>query len=138
MKSLKLSLLVAAATVAMGGAAFADDDSGPKVSFNIGAASDYVFRGYSQTNEDPQVFGGVDLTVDKFYAGLWASNVHFAPGDLTDAEIDVYAGFKPTLGPVSLDLGAIYYGYVNPPKGGGYGYAEIKAAGSVPIGKASL
>jgi uncharacterized protein (TIGR02001 family) len=138
MKSLKLSLLVAAATVAMSGAASAQDDSGPQVSFNIGAASDYVFRGFSQTNEDPQVFGGVDLTVDKFYAGLWSSNVHFAPGDPTDAEIDVYAGFKPSVGPVALDLGAIYYGYVDPPKGGGYGYAELKAAGSIPLGAASL
>jgi uncharacterized protein (TIGR02001 family) len=138
MKSLKLSMLVAAATVAMGGVALADDTSGAKVTFNVGAASDYVFRGVSQTNENAEIFGGVDLTVDKFYAGLWTSNVNFFPGDPTDAEIDVYAGFKPTLGPVSLDLGAIYYTYVNPPKGGGYPYAELKAAGSIPLGKASL
>ena len=28
--------------------------------FNLGVASDYVFRGVSQTDEDPQVFGGAD------------------------------------------------------------------------------
>ncbi|HEY3694470.1 MAG TPA: TorF family putative porin [Phenylobacterium sp.] len=130
-----LPLLVVAATLATSGAAFADDAS-PKVTFNIGAASDYVFRGVSQTNEDPEVFGGVDLTIDKLYAGVWASNIDF--NDSTDAEVDLYAGFKPTLGPVSLDLGAIYYSYVNPPHGAHYGYAEIKALGTMPLGSGSL
>lgn len=136
MQSLKLTLLVAAATVAMGGAAFAQDDTSPKFSFNVGAASDYVFRGFSQTDEDPQVFGGVDVTAGQFYAGLWASNVDFL--DSTDAEIDAYVGFKPTLGPVSLDLAAIYYGYIDAPSGSDYGYFEAKAAGSIPVGKATV
>jgi len=136
MNNLKLSLVAAAAALSMGGAAYAQDDSGPKVSFNVGAASDYVFRGVSQTDEDPQVFGGVDVTMGQFYAGAWASNVDFY--DSTDAEIDVYAGFKPTLGPVSLDLAAIYYGYVDAPSGSDYAYFEAKAAGSVAVGKGSL
>lgn len=135
MKTLKLSLVAAAAALSMGGAAYADD-SGPTVAFNIGASSDYVFRGVSQTDEDPQVFGGVDVTMGKFYVGTWASNVDFY--DSTDAEIDVYAGFKPTLGPVSLDLAAIYYGYVDAPSGSDYAYFEAKAAGSVPVGKGTL
>jgi uncharacterized protein (TIGR02001 family) len=136
MKTLKLSLVAAAAALSMGGAAYAQDDAGPKVSFNIGAASDYVFRGVSQTDEDPQVFGGVDVTMGQFYVGAWASNVDFY--DSTDAEIDVYAGFKPTLGAVSLDLAAIYYGYIDQPSGADYDYFEFKAAGSVPVGKGSL
>jgi uncharacterized protein (TIGR02001 family) len=137
MQTLKLSLVAAAAAaLSMAGAAHAQDDGGPTVSFNVGAASDYVFRGASQTDEDPQVFGGVDLTMGRFYAGTWASNVDFS--DSTDAEIDVYAGFKPTLGPVSLDLAAIYYGYVDAPSGSDYAYFEFKAAGSMPLGKASL
>jgi uncharacterized protein (TIGR02001 family) len=136
MKILKLTLLAAAATVSMGGAALAQDESGPSVSFNIGAASDYVFRGYSQTDENPQIFGGADLAMDKFYAGVWASNVDF--NDSTDAEVDVYAGFKPTVGPVALDIAAIYYGYIDAPSGSGYGYFEGKIAGSVPVGKGSL
>lgn len=136
MKTLKLSLAAAAAALAMGGVAHAQDDSGPSVSFNIGAASDYVFRGASQTDEDPQVFGGVDLTYGQFYAGAWASNVDFY--DSTDAEFDLYAGFKPTLGAVSLDLAAIYYGYIDQPSGADYDYFEFKAAASVPVGKGSL
>jgi uncharacterized protein (TIGR02001 family) len=136
MKTLKLSLVAAAAALSMGGAAYAQDDSGPTVAFNVGAASDYVFRGVSQTDEDPQVFGGVDVTYGQFYAGAWGSNVDFL--DSTDAEFDLYAGFKPTLGAVSLDLAAIYYGYIDQPSGADYDYFEFKAAASVPVGKGSL
>lgn len=133
---IKLSLLAAAAVLATGGAAFAQDDSSPKLSFNVGAATDYVFRGVSQTDENPEIYGGADLTAGQFYAGVWASNVDF--NDSTDAEVDLYAGVRPTLGPVSLDLGAIYYGYVNEPSAANWAYWEIKAAGSLPLGKATL
>lgn len=134
MKTLKVSLLAAVASLAMGGAAMAQD--GPDISFNLGIASDYVFRGVSQTDESPQVFGGADLTSGSFYAGVWASNVDFL--DSTDAEVDVYAGFKPTAGPVSLDFALIYYGYLNQPGGADYGYWEGKAAASVAAGPGTL
>ncbi|HEY9216469.1 MAG TPA: TorF family putative porin [Phenylobacterium sp.] len=137
MKALKIALLGAAASLALSGAAFAQDDSsGVEVSFNAGAATDYVFRGISQTDENPQFFGGADLTTGIFYAGVWASNVDF--GDDTDAEVDLYAGVKPTVGAVSLDLGAIYYGYVNEPGGADWAYWEFKAAASIPAGPATI
>lgn len=137
MKTWKLALAATAAALAMGAttsAAWADD--APAVTFNIGASSDYVFRGVSQTDGDPQIFGGADLTSGMFYAGVWASNVDF--GDDTQAEVDGYFGVKPTAGPVSLDLGAIYYGYIDAPSGSDYGYWEFKAAGSIPAGPATL
>lgn len=136
MKTLQLTLLAAAATIAMGGAALAQDDTAPTVSFNVGASSDYVFRGVSQTDEDPQIYGGADVSYGMFYGGVWASNVDFL--DSTDAEIDGYVGVKPTAGPVALDFAAIYYGYINAPSGSDYGYWEFKAAGSVPVGPGSL
>jgi uncharacterized protein (TIGR02001 family) len=135
MKTWKLALAAAAASLAMGATAARADDA-PSVSFNLGASSDYVFRGVSQTDGDPQVFGGADLTSGIFYAGVWASNVDF--GDDTKAEVDGYFGVKPTAGPVSLDIGAVYYGYVNAPSGSDYGYWEVKAAGSVPAGPVTL
>jgi uncharacterized protein (TIGR02001 family) len=136
-KSWKLALCAAVASVAVGGTASAQEDEGAlSFSWNIGAASDYVFRGVSQTGEDPQVFGGIDFTVDKFYAGAWASNVDF--GDETDGEVDVYAGFKPTAGPVNLDFGVIYYGYINEPDAADWSYWEFKAAGSVAAGPGTV
>ena len=134
MKVLKLALCAAVASFTLAGAASAQ--TMPDVSFNVGVTSDYVFRGYTQTDEGPAIFGGVDLTSGIFYAGAWASNVDFF--DSTDAELDLYAGVKPTLGPVGLDLGLIYYSYINEPDGADYANVELKAAGSVPVGPVTL
>lgn len=131
--------LIAAGALALSAGAAAAQDAPQKaftLSYNVGVASDYVFRGVSQTDEDPQVFGGVDLTAGRFYAGTWASNVDFH--DSTDAEVDLYAGFKPTLGPATLDFGVIYYGYVNAPDHADYANTEFKAAASIPAGKGSV
>ena len=128
------ALIAASALALSAGAAVAQD--GPQLSYNVGVASDYVFRGVSQTDQNAQLFGGVDLTAGRFYAGTWASNVDFH--DSTDAEVDLYAGFKPTLGPATLDLGVIYYGYVNAPDHADYANTEIKAAASIPAGKGGV
>ena len=133
MRTLKLALAATAASLCF---ANAQDDSGPSFAFNIGANTDYVFRGISQTDEDPSVFGGVDATMGIGYAGVWVSNVDFSNG--TDAEYDIYAGIKPTAGPVTFDLGVIYYGYVDSPKGSNQDYVEAKLAASVPAGPATL
>lgn len=136
MRVWKLSLVAAAASLALGGTAMAQDDTSPSFSFNVGAANDYAFRGVTQTDGDPQIFAGADVTAGSLYAGVWASNVDFL--DSTDAEVDVYAGFTPTIGAASLDLGVIYYGYVDAPSGSDYAYWEFKAAGSVPVGPATV
>jgi uncharacterized protein (TIGR02001 family) len=95
-----------------------------------------MFRGVSQTMGDMQVFGGADVTAGALYAGAWASNVDF--GDSTDAEVDLYAGFRPTAGPLSLDLGVIYYTYHGDPSGSDYNNFEFKAAGSMAAGPATI
>jgi uncharacterized protein (TIGR02001 family) len=136
MNLVKISLAAAAASVALGGAAMAED---LKLSYNVGAASDYIFRGVSNTQESPQIFGGVDAAYGIGYAGVWASNVDFGGSD-PSAEIDLYAGVKPTVGDTALDLGVVYYGYVDD-KGltpGSYSYLELKAAASRPVGPATV
>lgn len=137
MNKLKVSLLAAVGSLAISGVAHAQDEGPVSLSFNVGAATEYVFRGVSQTDEDPQVFGGVDATLGSIgYAGVWASNVDF--GDSTDFEYDLYAGVKPTVGAVSLDLGVIYYGYADQPSGANWDYWEGKVAASIPAGPATL
>ena len=131
MKLLKLALCAAAASLATATAAAAE---APTIAWNVGASSDYVFRGISQTDEKPEVFGGADIASGMFYGGVWASNVDF--GDDTDAEIDLYAGVTPTLGIVSANFGVIYYCYAGGPSSNGY--TEFKAAGSIPAGPVTL
>lgn len=134
MQGLKLGLALAAAALAP--ATALAQDGGVAFSFNAGVASDYVYRGISQTDEGPQVSGGADAAFGLGYAGVWASNVDFNNG--TQAEVDLYAGVKPTLGPVSLDLGVIYYGYVDSPPGPDQPFVEFKAAASAPVGPLTL
>ena len=134
MNSIKLAAFAATAALALGTAAQAQDS--PEFSFNVGVASDYVFRGFSQTDSKPQIYGGADVGIGIFYAGTWLSNVDF--GDSTDMEYDLYAGFKPTLGPVSLDVGILRYGYTNQPDGADLDFWEGKVAGSVPAGKGTI
>ncbi|WP_292080736.1 MULTISPECIES: TorF family putative porin [Brevundimonas] len=129
----------AAATLAaglIGLAAPASAQSTVDVAWNVGAVSDYVFRGFSQTSEDPAIQGGVDLTSGGFYAGAWASNVDF--GDDTDAEVDLYGGYRTEAGGFALDFGAIGYLYVGEPDGADYNYAEFKAAASRAVGPATF
>lgn len=136
MKFMKLALVAAAASVAMSGAAMAEE---LKLSYNVGVASDYIFRGVSNTGGKGQVFGGVDATYGIGYAGVWASNVDFGTPN-PDTEIDLYAGVKPTVGPVSLDFGVIYYGYDKDKNGapGSFSYVEVKAAGSTAVGPGTI
>jgi uncharacterized protein (TIGR02001 family) len=135
MKVMKIALAAAAATVALTGAAMAQE---LKLSYNVGVTSDYVFRGVSQTMEDPAIQGGVDATYGIGYAGVWASNVDFGTDD-PSAEIDLYGGIRPTVGDTSLDFGVLYYGY-RKDKGapGSVSYFELKAAASRAVGPATL
>lgn len=136
MKSLKLSLLAAVGCMALAGAAQAADRPFGLV-FNAGGATDYEFRGITQTLHKPEVFAGADVTIDKiFYAGTWLSNVKFVPGDSADTEYDLYAGVRPVLGPVTFDFGAIRYGYTHDHNH--WTYWEAKAAGSMAVGPATV
>ena len=84
------------------------------LSFNVGAVSDYRYRGISQSRLKPAVQGGFDYA-DKsgFYVGAWASSIKWikdAGGDAS-VEVDLYGGYKGALGVVSYDLGFLRYEY---------------------------
>lgn len=129
---MRTAFACAAAAAALLAASSASAQDGPQIAWNVGVVSDYVFRGYSQTDEEVAVQGGVDLTAGSFYAGAWASNVDF--GDDTEAEVDLYGGFRTEAGGFALDFGAVAYLYVEAPDGTDYDYVEFKAAASRAIG----
>jgi uncharacterized protein (TIGR02001 family) len=84
-----------------------------EVTANLGATSDYRFRGISQTQLDPAIQGGVDYTHKSgAYVGAWASNVAkaFYPGG-AGREIDVYAGYRTELAGLGIDVGILRYNY---------------------------
>lgn len=104
----------------------------PEVAFNAAVTSDYVFRGFSQTDASPTVQGGVDATVGVFYAGAWASQVDF--GDDTDAELDIYGGVAVSGGGFDFNVGVIAYHYIGAPNGADYDNVELKAVVSRGFG----
>lgn len=137
MKKMRLLMAAAAGVAAMAGVAHAED----KIAFsgNVALATDYTFRGISQTNGSSAIQGGFDASSGKIYAGVWASNVAFGGSQ----ELDIYAGFKPTVGPVSLDVGVIGYLYPNSSDDGaetdyyeGYAKASVTPAEGWTLGAA--
>lgn len=130
-KFIGAAMLAGAAVAGTAGAAHAETT----VSGNVAFTTDYVWRGISQSGNDFAVQGGADLGIDQFYVGTWASSVDFGTGG-SNTELDLYAGWKPTTGPVSWDFGAIGYFYSGSTDAGGdLDFYELKGVGSfAPFG----
>lgn len=89
------------------------------VAGNAGLFSDYTFRGISQTARKPAFQGGVDIShASGFYVGNWNSNIDSAYYNGANLEMDVYGGYKATVGGVGFDVGALYYHYPGSGAGG--------------------
>jgi len=94
----------------------ADEPASPHtLSANITLTSDYVFRGVSQSQNGPAIQGGFDYAhASGFYVGTWGSNVDWvSQGYKTNnsMEIDLYGGYKGSMGDVGYDVGVITYYY---------------------------
>ena len=91
------------------------EDSPHEFSANVALATDYMYRGGSQTDEQPAISGGFDYAHSSgFYAGVWASNVDFQDIGLpsSNIEIDYYGGVAGEFSNgVSWDIGGLYYHY---------------------------
>jgi uncharacterized protein (TIGR02001 family) len=111
-KSLALLAAALAAGTALPGPAFAADTT---LAFNVGAVSDYRYRGISQTRLQPAVQAGVDFGLPNgIYLGAWASNIKWIDdaGGGANVEVDLYGGWKGEVGGgLTLDVGALSYQY---------------------------
>ena len=86
----------------------------PEFTGNLTLASDYRFRGISQTYKLPAVQGGFDYANPSgFYLGTWMSNVsgnQYSNG--ASLEWDMYGGYKGNItNDLAFDLGGLYYYY---------------------------
>lgn len=97
------------------------------VSGSLALASDYVWRGSSQTGEDPAVQAGARAThATGLYASLWGSNVAFEPDIGARSEFDAVLGWSGELAPHwSLDATATRYLY--PSTGRALDWTELSA-----------
>ena len=80
------------------------------VSANVSFASDYIWRGMTQT-DGPAISCGFDFAAENgFYAGIWGSNVNFND-EGTGSELDYYFGYSFDLNALSVDLGYVAFDY---------------------------
>jgi uncharacterized protein (TIGR02001 family) len=115
------------ALLSLSGAAQAEDKF--TWSASLTGTSDYVFRGISQTDNDPTIQGSIGVGYGMFYAGWWASGLDWDNAFLGDpnaqVEMDWYGGIKPTWGPATFDFGVIYYTYPSSTKNPIFGDTSI-------------
>ncbi|MBK1694659.1 hypothetical protein CKO09_07895 [Chromatium weissei] len=90
------------------------EDGGPHtVTANFGVVSNYIWRGQTQTDNQPAIQGGIDYNHSSgLYAKTWVSNVDFGAGDQTNYEFDLTAGFGNSINDdLSYDFNLIYVSY---------------------------
>jgi uncharacterized protein (TIGR02001 family) len=134
-------ILVTGSLVAAGGASA--QGAGERFTGNVTVASDYAFRGISQTGSEPAIQGGMDLTHPSgVYAGAWGSSVNFgeelSAGSRAQMELDVYGGVRKSI-PALVDLDLSAVGYLYPGAAGSrhYDYLELGLGASRTIGRVS-
>lgn len=100
----KLSLVAAALSSTL----FVSQSALAEVSANIGATSNYLWRGVTQSGDAASVSGGIDYADDSgFYAGTWVGSLATGAG----AETDFYLGFGGETDSFTYDVGYAYYSY---------------------------
>ena len=141
MRSLSPYAVVAAALqcVSPGLALAAESASEHEFSANVAYTSDYIYRGLSQTSEEPALQGGFDYKHGSgFYLGTWASSLNFGDGSGASVEMDVYGGYAGSRGDLGYDVGLLYYGYPGVDSGLDYDFVEAYGSGSYDFGGFSL
>ncbi len=84
------------------------------VSGSVTLASDYRFRGVSQTDKEMTIQGGATIAHESgFYAGFWGSNLSgWGTFGGANMELDLYGGVKVPIGNGgTLDVGLLWYMY---------------------------
>ncbi len=87
------------------------------IAFGGGIASDYIFRGITQSNHGASGTAYFEPHYKEFYLGVAGSGIDFVSSCGTfclnspSAEVDLYGGWRPTVGKWSFDFGNIYYLY---------------------------
>lgn len=83
------------------------------ISAGFAVTSEYVSNGLQQSN-GAAVQPYIEVEINGFYAGIWASNVSAAIiGGGDTYEYDLYAGYRNEVGRFSYDIGYAHYFYNN-------------------------
>lgn len=108
---MKIRVLLTATVL---GSLFVSTQALAGASANIGATTNYLWRGVTQSDDNGAIQGGLDYAADNgLYVGTWLSSMK-AIGGKNGTEVDVYAGYKKELANgFAYDVGAVRYQYPN-------------------------
>ncbi len=100
------------------------------IAFGGGIMSDYIVRGISQTNHAATATGYFEPHYKDFYVGIAGTGVNWLGSTVAlndpSSEIDLYGGWRPTVGKWTFDIGYIYYLYPGDlPKSAGFYNADF-------------
>src|SRR4051812_18797179 len=122
---MQLKTTVALGALLMSGAVLAQTKAPEPdytLSYNIGAVTEYRYRGISQSGKKPALQAGADYAnKNGFYLGTWGSTISWikdssipgGPQAKGPLEVDVYGGYKGTINDTfSFDVGGLEYWYV--------------------------
>ncbi|MCB1404926.1 MAG: TorF family putative porin [Rhodobacteraceae bacterium] len=121
------ALFLSAAVVAL----LAVPAAAQTLSYGATLTSNYVSRGFTQTNDGWALQPWVEIESSGWYGGLWASNVDFGADSV---EVDIYGGYRWSRENTSFDLGYARYFYDDSGDAGGELYVLIEHE----IGQATL
>lgn len=139
---MELKTTMILATLALSGTALAQTKAPEPdyaLSYNVGAVTDYRYRGISQSRLKPALQGGIDLAHKSgFYLGAWGSSIKWIKDAGGDAplEVDLYGGYKGTAAAFGYDVGALTYQY--PHHGLGVSPNTTEIYGAATFGAATL
>jgi uncharacterized protein (TIGR02001 family) len=139
--------LIGLAFACLAVSAYADEAAAPAPDWtypgSVSIASDYIFRGLTQTNKDPALQAGIEFDhASGFYLGAWGSNISWLSdlgGISSSLEIDAYLGYRTTVGDGwGLDFGVYTYYYPGDFPGGFTSADTTEIYGAISYGIASL
>lgn len=140
MKKFALTAMVAAVTLVSASAMAADmarkgmaalppppPPSPWDLAFGASLATDYIWRGITQSAHQPSVSAYTELRYNinpswQLYGGVAGNSIKF-PNNAA-GEFDLFGGVRPTFGPLALDFGFQYYYY---PGGQCFAFAPVPA-----------
>ena len=84
------------------------------IAFGASLATDYIWRGITQSAHKPSVTAYTELRYNmnpswQLYGGMAGNSISFP--NRAAGEFDLFGGVRPTFGPLALDFGFQYYYY---------------------------
>jgi len=100
------------AALLVSGTALTGVASAAEISGNVGATTDYIWRGNTQASGDASLSGGIDVDFGNgFAAGTWVGSLGASDSDDANYEQDLYGSYSTEIGGFPLEVGYIAYMY---------------------------